>query len=317
MSISFADIGVPDDLVEALSAGGITTPFEVQAATIPDALAGRDVCGRTPTGSGKTIAFGMPLPPASARRPKRYPRRSCSRPPVSWPRRSRDELAPLAGRRAAAPSRRSTAATATRASATAAQPRRRHRSWPARAASPTSSTRATLGLDEVEVVVDRRGRPHGRHGLPARGAPAARRSAPTTARPCCSRPRSTARSRSLVRHYQRDPVAPRRRASRRARRRAARTTCSRASTAPERVGVTAELIAGVGPTIVFCRTRRGADRLARQLEAAGRARGCHPRRPVAGPARAGAVARSRAATSTPSWPPTWPPAGSTSTTWPA
>ena len=39
----------------------IDSPFPVQAATIPDQLAGRDVCGRAPTGSGKTIAFGLPL----------------------------------------------------------------------------------------------------------------------------------------------------------------------------------------------------------------------------------------------------------------
>ena len=49
---SFAELGVPDRLVEALDARGMTSAFEVQAATIPDALAGRDLCGRAPTGSG-------------------------------------------------------------------------------------------------------------------------------------------------------------------------------------------------------------------------------------------------------------------------
>jgi superfamily II DNA/RNA helicase len=58
---SFSDLGVPADLVDALSNRGISAPFEVQAATIPDLLAGRDVCGRAPTGSGKTLAFGIPL----------------------------------------------------------------------------------------------------------------------------------------------------------------------------------------------------------------------------------------------------------------
>jgi superfamily II DNA/RNA helicase len=61
VSITFADLGVPADLVDALAQRGITAPFEVQAATIPDLLAGRDVCGRAPTGSGKTLAFGIPL----------------------------------------------------------------------------------------------------------------------------------------------------------------------------------------------------------------------------------------------------------------
>ena len=55
---SFTDLGLAPDLVAALIARGITAPFPVQAATIPDALAGKDVCGRAPTGSGKTIAFG-------------------------------------------------------------------------------------------------------------------------------------------------------------------------------------------------------------------------------------------------------------------
>lgn len=59
--LSFADLGVPPALAAALAARGIDAPFPIQAATIPDALDGRDVCGRAPTGSGKTIAFGIPL----------------------------------------------------------------------------------------------------------------------------------------------------------------------------------------------------------------------------------------------------------------
>jgi superfamily II DNA/RNA helicase len=58
---TFADLGLPMALVRALAREGITTPFEIQAATIPDALAGRDVLGRGQTGSGKTLAFGLPL----------------------------------------------------------------------------------------------------------------------------------------------------------------------------------------------------------------------------------------------------------------
>jgi len=60
-SKSFAKLGVPDDVVKVLDRNGITAPFEIQAATIPDALAGRDVLGRAPTGSGKTLAFGIPM----------------------------------------------------------------------------------------------------------------------------------------------------------------------------------------------------------------------------------------------------------------
>ncbi|MCB2222855.1 MAG: DEAD/DEAH box helicase [Actinobacteria bacterium] len=58
---TFGDLGVADDLVEALAGTGITEPFPIQALTIPDAMAGRDVCGQAQTGSGKTLAFGLPL----------------------------------------------------------------------------------------------------------------------------------------------------------------------------------------------------------------------------------------------------------------
>jgi superfamily II DNA/RNA helicase len=58
---SFAALGVSPDLVAALAQRGITEPFPVQTLTIPDALAGRDVCGKAQTGSGKTLAFGLPL----------------------------------------------------------------------------------------------------------------------------------------------------------------------------------------------------------------------------------------------------------------
>jgi superfamily II DNA/RNA helicase len=58
---TFGDLGLPPKLVSSLAARGLDTPVPIQAATIPDALDGRDICGRAPTGSGKTIAFGIPL----------------------------------------------------------------------------------------------------------------------------------------------------------------------------------------------------------------------------------------------------------------
>ena len=61
MSTTFASLGVPEPIVAALAARGITEPFPIQAATIPPALAGRDLSGKAPTGSGKTIAFGAPM----------------------------------------------------------------------------------------------------------------------------------------------------------------------------------------------------------------------------------------------------------------
>ena len=58
---TFADLGVPAPLVEVLAASGITSPFPIQVATLPDSLAGKDVLGRGRTGSGKTLAFSLPL----------------------------------------------------------------------------------------------------------------------------------------------------------------------------------------------------------------------------------------------------------------
>ena len=64
--VTFASLGVPAAVVTALSGAGITTPFPIQAATLPDALAGLDVLGRGRTGSGKTLAFAIPLVAALA-----------------------------------------------------------------------------------------------------------------------------------------------------------------------------------------------------------------------------------------------------------
>ncbi len=61
MSLGFSELGIEKDLVEELNHLGIIEPFEIQKITIPDILKGRDVCGKAKTGSGKTIAFGLPL----------------------------------------------------------------------------------------------------------------------------------------------------------------------------------------------------------------------------------------------------------------
>jgi superfamily II DNA/RNA helicase len=59
--MNFAELGVPSSLAQILTQQGITTPTPIQAATLPDSLAGRDVLGRGRTGSGKTYAFLLPL----------------------------------------------------------------------------------------------------------------------------------------------------------------------------------------------------------------------------------------------------------------
>ncbi|MFH8409013.1 DEAD/DEAH box helicase [Streptomyces sp. NPDC018019] len=59
--VTFADLGLDEKIVRKLAQNGVTTPFPIQAATIPDAIAGRDILGRGRTGSGKTLSFGLPL----------------------------------------------------------------------------------------------------------------------------------------------------------------------------------------------------------------------------------------------------------------
>ncbi|MGW9440688.1 DEAD/DEAH box helicase [Streptomyces sp. NPDC055607] len=58
---SFADLDMPEGLLRTLGEQGVTEPFPIQAATLPNSLAGRDVLGRGRTGSGKTLAFGLAL----------------------------------------------------------------------------------------------------------------------------------------------------------------------------------------------------------------------------------------------------------------
>lgn len=97
MTPTFCGLGVSPELVEALASRGITEPFPIQLLTIPDALAGRDVCGKAKTGSGKTLAFGLPV---LQRLPKAAPGSPTGL--VLVPTRElasqvRDELEPLAG----------------------------------------------------------------------------------------------------------------------------------------------------------------------------------------------------------------------------
>ncbi|MGH2607681.1 MAG: DEAD/DEAH box helicase [Tepidiformaceae bacterium] len=72
ISNAFSELGLAGDIAALLSKQGITEPFPIQALTIPDALAGRDVCGKARTGSGKTLAFGLPT---VERTPRCEPRR--------------------------------------------------------------------------------------------------------------------------------------------------------------------------------------------------------------------------------------------------
>ncbi len=94
--VTFEELGVARDLVAALNERGITSPFPVQVLTIPDALAGRDVCGKAKTGSGKTLAFGLPLLMGTTTAKKRRPVSIVLVPTRELANQVADELAPLA-----------------------------------------------------------------------------------------------------------------------------------------------------------------------------------------------------------------------------
>lgn len=85
-----------DDLCHALSERGIAAPFPIQQMTIPDILAGRDVCGKAKTGSGKTLAFGLPLLQILPRAKPGRPTGLCLVPTRELATQVRDELLPMA-----------------------------------------------------------------------------------------------------------------------------------------------------------------------------------------------------------------------------
>jgi superfamily II DNA/RNA helicase len=96
---TFDALGVSPDLVATLRERGIEQPFPIQELTIPDALAGRDVCGKAKTGSGKTLAFGLPILERLGRAEPGRPRALVLVPTRELAGQVRDELAPLADRR--------------------------------------------------------------------------------------------------------------------------------------------------------------------------------------------------------------------------
>jgi superfamily II DNA/RNA helicase len=97
MSSTFAALGVPADVASRLATRGITEPFPIQAATLPDAIAGRDVYGKAPTGSGKTLAFGIPLVTRTRRAQPHKPHGLVLVPTRELASQVRDELVELAG----------------------------------------------------------------------------------------------------------------------------------------------------------------------------------------------------------------------------
>jgi superfamily II DNA/RNA helicase len=262
-SRSFAQLGVPADLADRLAQRGITEPFPIQTATLPDALAGRDVSGRAPTGSGKTLAFGLAVVDRVKQAKPGRPEALILVPTRELAAQVRDVIAPLAaarGRRVAAfyggvgfgPQR-----TALRKGTDIAV------ACPGRLADLIGQ--GDVVLDDVKiVVVDEADRMADMGFLPQV------RRLLDQARPDRQTLLFSATLDGdvdvLVRRYQRDPV---RHEVERPEDAAVSRHIFWQAERPDRLRLTGDVVTASGSTLVFCRTRRGADRVARQLEKAG------------------------------------------------
>jgi superfamily II DNA/RNA helicase len=266
LSATFADLGVPASFADALARRGITAPFPIQTAAVPHALAGKDVAGRAPTGSGKTLAFGLPLAVRVRRARPARPRALVLAPTRELASQIHDELVPLLVSRG---ERRSVGVFYGGVSFTP-QLKALRRGVDIAVACPGRLAdlvrRGNLVLDDVEmVVVDEADRMADMGFLPevTRILDMVRPDRQTLLFSATLDGAVDA----LVRRYQRDPVrcdvVPEQAAP-------DLTTHSFVRTARhDRVAVTAGLVREHGSTVVFCRTKHGADRVADQLRRAG------------------------------------------------
>jgi superfamily II DNA/RNA helicase len=259
----FADLGVPQAMVRSLAARNITSPTPIQAATIPEALDGRDVCGKAPTGSGKTLAFGIPLVAGVGRSQPRRPRGLVLAPTRELAAQISLELQLLAKPKGpwieafygGVGFERQLKALARGVDIAVA--------CPGRLADLVQQNRVDLRdvdfvvIDEADRMADMGFLPEVQRLLDA-----------------CAEDRQTLLFSAtldgdvdvLIRRYQRDPLRH-----------------EHVDDEPDanvshlfwsvdrtgRVATTARLVSDTGPTVVFCRTKRGADRVARQLTDAG------------------------------------------------
>ena len=265
-SAGFDDLGVPEALTIALGRRGITAPFPIQAARLPDSLAGRDVCGKAPTGSGKTLAFGLAILSrlGTGRRARRHPSALVLVPTRELAAQIEAEVAPLA---AAIGARVTSVYGGVGYGKQLAALRRGVDvliACPGRLGDLVERRYVDLSLVGV-VVVDEADRMADMGFLPA-----VRRLIDLT-----SASRQTllfsatleGPVEKLVKDYQHNPVRhdvqPTRGHEGRVNHHFWRVE------AEDRVAVTAEAITVRGPAIVFCRTRRGADRLSDRLARSG------------------------------------------------
>ncbi|HSL58685.1 MAG TPA: DEAD/DEAH box helicase [Acidimicrobiales bacterium] len=257
--VTFAELGVPAAMAASLAARGITEPFPIQVATLPDALDGRDLCGRAPTGSGKTIAFGIPLVTRVGQARPGHPRGLVLLPTRELAGQVERELRALAGPKGP----RTLAVYGGVGFGNQLSALRRGVdivvATPGRLADLVNQR--ALHLDEVDlVVIDEADRMADMGFLPE-----VKRLLDRTRTPRQTLLFSATLDGDvdvLIKRYQRNP---------------ARHELEVDDDAPvndhrfwrveraERVAITAKVTAVHWPAVVFCRTKRGADRLARQL----------------------------------------------------
>jgi superfamily II DNA/RNA helicase len=261
---TFNELGAPRPVVEVLADRGIHEPFPIQAAVLADALDGRDILGRAPTGSGKTLAFGIPVVARMERASRRRPTALVLSPTRELAEQIAVELGPLAEAMGHS--------TATVYGGVGYQPQRRALdrgagllvACPGRLEDLIEMGALDLG-DVGVVVVDEADRMADMGFLPAvRRLVAATRAdrhlmlfSATLEGPVAK----------LTRDFQHDPV----------RHEVGSTEPDMTSAThlfweverADRSAETARFIDRVGSTVVFTRTRHGADRLSRQLEKLG------------------------------------------------
>ena len=264
LTTTFAGLGIPEGLAEFVEKLGYSTPFEVQTATIPDALAGRDIAARAPTGSGKTLAFGLPLLMNAHDAKPHFPRGLVLAPTRELAEQIRRELEPIArdgGRSIVAiyggvgfePQMRALARGVDVLVA-----------CPGRLADLISQ--AVVDLSEVRVaVIDEADRMSDMGFLPEVKRLMDRM--PDDRQTLLFSATLDGDVAVLTRKYQHDP-AVHEVGDAQPNMEDVRHIFWRLDSS-SRIEVASNLIQAAGPTIVFCRTRRGADRVAKQLERAG------------------------------------------------
>ncbi len=261
---SFSDLGAPAPVTERLARLGITEPLTIQSSAIPLALAGRDLCGKAPTGSGKTLAFGIPLAANTAQSRPRRPRALVLVPTRELATQVHDVLADLLG-----PDRKRVVAIFG-GLGYRDQVRALHKGVNIVVACPGRLEdlidRGDVRLDDVTtVVIDEADRMSDMGFLPA-----VRRLLDQTTpnRQVLLFSATIGREvESIIRSYQKDPVRVAIEATAEAKGDVAHHFWKVERT--DRVAITAKLIENHGQAFVFCRTKRGADRVVRQLQAHG------------------------------------------------